>query len=191
MAVLQVDKLQIGYGSRCVLKEASFSIGKGEIVGIIGCNGAGKSTLLKLIAGLVKPTSGNISGTDGLKLSYVFQEDRLLEWNTAKENLMFVRSDEASAEFWLNAMELGDRFDSYPAELSGGMCRRVAIARAMHFGGDVLLLDEPFKGLDGELKVRVAEHTRGRFGLIVAAVHSKEEAELLSDGSETLNVHIQ
>ena len=68
---------------------------------------------------------------------------------------------------------------------------RIPLREFKHFGGDVLLLDEPFKGLDGELKVRVAEHTRGRFGLIVAAVHSKEEAELLSDGSETLNVHIQ
>ena len=188
---IRFDDVTVDFGSAVPIKNMSVTLPEEGLCIVTGVSGAGKSTLLKLIAGLVKPTSGNISGTDGLKLSYVFQEDRLLEWNTAKENLMFVRSDEASAEFWLNAMELGDRFDSYPAELSGGMCRRVAIARAMHLGGDVLLLDEPFKGLDGELKVRVAEHTRGRFGLIVAAVHSKEEAELLSDGSETLNVHIQ
>ena len=61
MAVLQVEKLQIGYGSRCVLKEASFSIGKGEIVGIIGCNGAGKSTLLKTIRGLLPKQGGSVS----------------------------------------------------------------------------------------------------------------------------------
>ena len=188
---IRFDDVTVDFGSAVPIKNVSVTLPEEGLCIVTGVSGAGKSTLLKLIAGLVKPTSGNISGTDGLKLSYVFQEDRLLEWNTAKENLMFEMSDEASAEFWGNAMELGDRFDSYHAELSGGMCRRVAIARAMHFGGDVLLLDEPFKGLDGELKVRVAEHTRGRFGLIVAAVHSKEEAELLSDGSETLNVHIQ
>ena len=115
---IRFDDVTVDFGSAVPIKNMSVTLPEEGLCIVTGVSGAGKSTLLKLIAGLVKPTSGNISGTDGLKLSYVFQEDRLLEWNTAKENLMFVRSDEASAEFWLNAMELGDRFDSYPAELS-------------------------------------------------------------------------
>ena len=140
MAVLQVDNLQIGYGSRCVLKEASFSIGKGEIVSIVGPSGAGKTTLLQIIGTLDRPDSGsvtvdgiNVSGLSTNKLSdfrnrhigFVFQFHQLLPEFTALENIMipaFIagkgRSEaKARAEELLQFLGLADRANHKPNEL--------------------------------------------------------------------------
>ena len=93
---------------------------------------------------------------------------------------------ERVARDWLSRMELADAADQLPAELSGGMCRRVALARALAYGGDILLLDEPFNGLDDALRSRVAVYIKNAAPLIVLVTHDEAEAALFDAQSISL-----
>lgn len=146
-----IRNISKSYDEKKVLDNLSFEIPDKGIFGIFGASGHGKTTLLRLICGLETPDSGEILGTTELKISVVFQEDRLLPSLTALENVALV-SDKATASGLLERVGLAESADKYPSELSGGMSRRTAIARALAYGGDMLILDEPFKGLETELK---------------------------------------
>lgn len=146
-----IRNISKSYDGKKVLDKLSFEIPDKGIFGIFGASGHGKTTLLRLICGLEKPDSGEIFGTTELKFSVVFQEDRLLPSLTALENVALV-SDKATASGLLERVGLAESANKYPSELSGGMSRRTAIARALAYGGDMLILDEPFKGLEAELK---------------------------------------
>lgn len=152
------------------------------IFGVRGASGCGKTTLLRLLAGLEKPDSGEITGLEGKKLTYVFQEDRLLPSLNAKQNIEAV-CDAETASLWLERVGLGAHGGKYPDEMSGGMCRRVAFARAFAYGGDVVLLDEPFKGLDAEIKARLADFVceKAKKSLVILVTHDGAEAELSGD----------
>ena len=141
----------------------------------MGPSGSGKTTFLRLLMGTLKPFSGSVSVEPEQKKTFLFQEDRLLSWETALRNVA-LSSDEAQARKWLKRLEITD-VNQYPGELSGGMRRRVAIARALAFGGDMLLMDEPFKGLDEALKDRVSDVIRDSAQLIVMSTHDVKEAE--------------
>ena len=160
------------------------AIGSGIFL-ITGDTGAGKTTLFNCIAGLEKLDSGAILGMEGRRVAYMFQEDRLLPWINARENVEVVlrHSDEKQAQKWLEAVGLGEDGDKCPSELSGGMRQRVALARALAFGGDVILLDEPFRALDPKTRLRmetlVQEHSREALKLLVT--HDREEAQFLAD----------
>lgn len=142
------------YDGKRVLDGISLEIPERGIFGIFGASGQGKTTLIRIICGLEQPDGGEIIGTQGVNFSVVFQEDRLLPSLTALENVALV-SDKATAAEMLERVGLAESADKYPSELSGGMSRRTAIARALAYSGDALILDEPFKGLEAELKERV------------------------------------
>lgn len=168
------------YGEKTPIRDLTLILPDVGVVGVFGASGAGKTTLLRLLAGLLQPTSGTIEGLAGKRISMVFQEDRLLPWLTAVENVALVRDgSEADARALLAALALSAEADQLPRALSGGMQRRVALARALNFGGDVLLLDEPFKGLDAALCAEAAAVVRGRFPLTVIATHDRGEAAAL------------
>ncbi len=167
------------YDGKTVLQNLTLALPKGGTVALTGPSGTGKTTLLKLLAGLITPVSGHIEGLGGKRVSMVFQEDRLLPWRTALENVALFCGDERLARETLVRLELSDALDKRPSELSGGMQRRVALARALCYGGDILLLDEPFKGLEVALKIRVAKQVKGAFPLTVLATHDMAEAGLL------------
>ena len=154
---------------------------KRGVAAVSGRSGAGKSTLIRVLAGLLSPVSGDIDqGFISLKKAVVFQEDRLLPWLTAEENVAIAREGgTGEARRLLVAAGLSGFLSAYPDELSGGMKRRVALARAMHYGGDALILDEPFKGLDAPLRERVCKAVSGVFPLTVIATHDMDEARLL------------
>lgn len=175
--MIRFDHVQAGYPDKKIFLDLNAVFPERGAVALMGPSGFGKTTLLRLIAGLLKPASGKITGLDHQKIAFLFQEDRLLPWLTALKNVEIV-SDEKKAKYWLSQMEI-EETDKYPREMSGGMQRRIALARAMAFEGDILLLDEPFKGLDEELRKRIAERIRGRAGLTVLSVHDREEAELM------------
>lgn len=186
-------------GSVVALGNADFSIPKGRFVSLVGPSGCGKSTLLRLIAGLIKPTSGTLhlhgSQVTGPRqdVAMMFQRATLLEWRTAVENVLLPTeikgrvsdADRSRAMDLLRLVDLGDFAFSFPAQLSGGMQQRVALARLLQTGADVLLLDEPFGALD--------EFTRERLNVellrIVAEVgattifvtHNITEAIFLAD----------
>lgn len=172
----------------CVFGDFSMELREGEALAVMGESGSGKTTLVKLLLGLIKPDSGSIEGIAGKRISVVFQEDRLLPWYSAKENIALVMGDNDKKERDKNAlellseMELTEAADKPIRELSGGMQRRVSIARALAFGGDIIILDEPLKGLDAELKKRIAARIKAHFNTILLITHDEDEAKLFGCG---------
>ena len=177
--MIELKNVVCSYDGRPVLNGLDLTLPEAGAVAVTGPSGTGKTTLLRLLAGLILPASGTVEGLSGKRVAMVFQEDRLLPWRTALENVALFCKDEAPAREALAKLELEAALDKRPNELSGGMRRRVALARALCYGGDILILDEPFKGLDDALKLRVAEAVRGVFPLTVLATHDMGEAGLL------------
>jgi ABC-type nitrate/sulfonate/bicarbonate transport system ATPase subunit len=146
------------YGGRPVLQDISFEIKSHEVVSILGSSGSGKTTLLRLIARVLKQDAGEIE-TGSSRIGFVFQDHRLLPWRSALDNVALMlraagKSRDESREraaVWLDRMGLKGFYSYYPGQLSGGMARRVSIARAFAVEPEIMLMDEPFSSLDVEL----------------------------------------
>jgi len=183
--MIAIDHLTLSYGSQQVLKDCSLRVEAGSRVALMGPSGCGKTSLINVIAGLLTPDGGTVSVKG--KVSYVFQEPALFPWLTALENINVVLSDKADtlprAEQLLEAVGLSDCRDKYPHQLSGGQKQRIALCRGLAYGGDVLLLDEPLKGLDPDTRDRVAQlllqEWAGKTLLLVT--HDHWEADRLCD----------
>lgn len=155
------------YKDLTVYKDFSFAFERNRITSILGPSGCGKTTLLNMIAGTDKPDAGKIEGREGESVSYIFQEPRLLPWKTARENMLFVlRAKYTPTEArqltdkFLSLVNLYEYADFYPRQLSGGMRQRLSIARSFAFPSELILMDEPFKGLDFRLKENLIEAFR-------------------------------
>ncbi len=168
---------------RKVLDGFSIEFPDTGVVCLFGPSGCGKTSLLHIIAGLDSDFKGEIDGTQGKKISYLFQENRLLPWLTARENVLAVNEDEKLADRLLDCFGLAADKNKYPFELSGGMCRRVALARCLCYGGDIYLMDEPFKGVDVAAKENILAQIQGMFQnkLCIFVTHDIEEAASFSD----------
>ncbi|MFO7628161.1 MAG: ABC transporter ATP-binding protein [Prochlorococcaceae cyanobacterium] len=200
---LHVDKVSKRFGegrrSKLVLENISFSLNTGEFVALVGSSGSGKSTMMRLVAGLDRPTSGQIfvAGDPvkgpGPDRGMVFQKYSLFPWLTAAENVAFgmqlqgrkpAEIRERTAYF-LEVVGLLDAGRRMPGELSGGMQQRVAIARALAAEPKVLLLDEPFGALDIQIRESMQEFLYQlwqRTGLTALLItHDLEEALLMSN----------
>lgn len=173
--MITLSRVNAGYDGKTVFKDFDLSLPDTGRIALMGESGRGKTTLLRLLAGLTYPQSGKISGLEHKKISFLFQEDRLLPWRTVLENAALGSSKEKAA-FWLKKLEIEDT-SVLPSVLSGGMQRRTALARALAFEGDVLLMDEPFKGLDEELRSRVIRLVRDACPLIIFTTHDEQEAK--------------
>ena len=189
-----VKKLCKSFDGKDVLTDFSHIFPGGKVTCIVGSSGCGKTTLLNLMLNLIRPDSGSIEGLSGRTIAAVFQEDRLLEHCSPAANLRAVlRSREAIAQIpdALRAVGLGNASDKPVRTLSGGMKRRVAILRALLTDADVLLMDEPFKGLDADTRDAVIRwmlpRTAGKTVIIVT--HTPAEASLL--GGEILELNPQ
>ncbi len=178
--MLTITNLSFSYTpERPILDSFSLTALRGERICIRGASGKGKTTLLRLVAGLETPTSGEIAIAPSCKTAMVFQEDRLLPWLTAKGNVSLV-SDDVSAVRLLTALGLGDALDAKPKTLSGGMCRRAALARALAVQPDLLLLDEAFKGVDPARKGEIFKLLNTQYRDCCILFTSHEEAEIAS-----------
>lgn len=154
--MLKVIGLKKYYNHRKILSDLSFEVGENEIAAIVGPSGCGKTTMLNIISGLEKEYIGYVEKTSG-KIGYVFQEDRILAWLTVAENIKIVnqKGSDKEVQYYIDLVGLNGYEKFYPDELSGGMKQRCAIARALYFGSDFLLMDEPFKSLDYILKQKM------------------------------------
>lgn len=153
---LCVKNLCKAYHGRAVLQNISFTAGAG-VTCVMAPSGAGKTTLLRILLGLERADSGSITGAEDCRWAAVFQEDRLLEHLDAMGNLRFILGgalDAAKAQALLEELGLGDAGGKSVRAFSGGMKRRLALARALLAPSDALVLDEPFTGLDEESRAR-------------------------------------
>lgn len=193
--MLKVKEITFAFGKKTVLNNLSLELENGEILALMAPSGYGKTTLLGLVAGILRPQEGEIENTFE-KVAYVFQEPRLFPWLTVKENLLAVldEKDENAEKTVFDCLEyvgLSDAADKYPDELSGGMKSRASLARALAYGGDLFLLDEPFAALDENLRHNLAEklkeHLRARGASAILVTHNKEDAESIADRILTLS----
>ncbi len=155
-----VRDVTVRFGEKLVLDGFSMDAPGSGITALSGPSGCGKTTLLRVLGGLQVPERGCVEGVK--RPAFLFQEDRLLPWRTVGEHISDVlpkaRRDEVPR--WLALAELEGEENAYPADLSGGMSRRLALARTLALGGDLYLLDEPFTGVDAPRAVRMLERIR-------------------------------
>lgn len=182
---ISVKELTKRYREKEVFDRASFFIESGKTTAIMGKSGIGKTTLIKILMGLEKYDSGNIEGLKGKKVAAVFQEDRLCENLSPVTNVLIVCEKRITAErirCELAEIGLGDSADKPVRELSGGMKRRVAIVRSIMAESDILVLDEPFKGLDQETKNRVIDYLKKRIEgkTVILVTHDIGEAKIFN-----------
>lgn len=180
---LKVKGLVKAYDGTKIIDGFDIEFPEKGVVCLLGKSGCGKTTLMNCIAGLEKYDGGTVEGIDRKKISFVFQEDRLLPWINARNNILAVNNDEKLCDDILDKMGLAEHAKKLPKELSGGMRQRVAIARAAAYGGDIIMLDEPFKGIDIKTKAAVFELVKGfiKDKLCIFITHDIEEAKALAD----------
>jgi ABC-type nitrate/sulfonate/bicarbonate transport system ATPase subunit len=154
--MLKIENITLKYEDKTVIDGLSYNFAEGVVTAITGASGSGKTTLLYLLSGLKKAQKGTVYN-DHKRIAAVFQEHRLFPWLSAIDNITVTGADISRAKELLNILFPDETVDEkYPDELSGGMKQRIAIARALAYDPDILLLDEPFKGLDKETKTIVA-----------------------------------
>jgi ABC-type nitrate/sulfonate/bicarbonate transport system ATPase subunit len=169
-----------------VLQDVAFTLNRGEVGVLFGPSGCGKTTMLRLIARLDRDFDGAIAGPAN-KLAMVFQEPRLLPWRTVEENVRLVAPavGDATLTMLFDVLELGPHRSHYPGELSLGLARRVALARAFAVEPDILLLDEPFVSLDRALAARLQDElavlVENRAMTTLLVTHDVDEAVRLAD----------
>ncbi len=186
-----------------VLKNVNFHVNTGETLAILGYSGAGKSTILKMVASFMAPTSGHIyiddnqikKGNPHKKLGYLCQssEKMLFPWMNVEQNVIYplklrgeaIPSNINYCNYLLKILNLSHRVKSYPGDLSGGEQKRLALAIVLSYKPDILLLDEPFAGLDLELSQQlwdiVYSEIEKRKPTVLLVTHSFDEAALLAD----------
>ena len=172
---MKINNLSFKYDNKVVFNHLNLDLNEDRIY-LMAKSGEGKTTLLRLIAGLIKPDSGYIDN-EYKKIAMMFQEDRLLKWLNVKDNLMIINDDEDRVNELLKICEVDGSLNI--DELSGGMARRIALIRALLYDGDLLLLDEPFSGMDNKLKAKMADLILRSNEKIIASGHDEKEAELL------------
>lgn len=181
---IRVNNISKAYGEKQVLSRFSACFPQGAVSAIMAPSGRGKTTLLRLILGLEKPDEGEITGVPEAK-SALFQEDRLCPELSVLANIRMVTGravPEEQIRQLLEFLGMGGSGETPACRLSGGMARRAALARALLYPGELLVLDEPFNGLDADTRQRaaqaIARYAAGRTILLVT--HRREDLELLN-----------
>lgn len=171
----RVEDLSVSFGEKQVLEHFTLEIPERGITALSGPSGCGKTTLLRVLAGLQKPDAGRVVGIDPKETVLLFQENRLLPGRRVREQITAVlpRPRRGEAERWLALAELEGEGASRVGELSGGMQRRLALARALALGGAWYLLDEPFAGVDQERAGRMLERIRALDVPVLLASHEE------------------
>lgn len=181
--MIDIKNLTVKY-DKVVLDNVNLNFSKG-VYCIVAPSGTGKTTLFNAIVGLVK-YSGNITVKG--KISYLFQEDRLLNWLNAKENIMLVEPDEIKVQEYIKIFGVDEFFYEMPQNLSGGMKRRVALVRTLAYNADIYLLDEPFKGLDEDNAQKVREVIKDISQTKLVLIVTHDEQDILKLNAEKVSL---
>lgn len=189
--MIEIKNLYKSYHKKKIYENLNLKIEENKISCLIGASGYGKTTLLRILAGLEGYEKGQIEGLDGKRISFVFQDNRLMNWLSVSENICYVIEDlpkaekEARLEWALKLLRLEKERNSHVETLSGGMQRRVAIARALVYESDLLLMDEPFVGLDEALKEEIIKKLhqvwQEKQQTVILVTHEKETAQRLGN----------
>jgi len=214
-AIINIDRLNVGYGEEVILKDLQFQVNRGEITVILGRSGCGKSTILKTLVGLLPPISGQVYFFNELmdyksekslerlynKIGVLYQASALLNSMTLYENIALpirihypdfsIEIEQEMVYSRLTQVGLAENAHKYPAELSGGMRKRAALARAMIMNPDIIFCDEPSAGLDpitaaglDDLMINLKKH----FGMtFVVVTHELRSIEKIADHAVVLN----
>jgi ABC-type nitrate/sulfonate/bicarbonate transport system ATPase subunit/ABC-type nitrate/sulfonate/bicarbonate transport system permease component len=190
---VEASSLAFGFKNKAVIDSISFSVQREQFVTFLGPSGCGKTTLLNLIAGIYRPVAGSLV-VDSRRISFVFQNDTLLPWRSALGNVLLpfeLNGEPITMQLRQRGLEILDRLGLFgaetasPAELSGGMKKRVELARALVTEPDLLILDEPFSSLDiitrEKLNILLRSVHYATRSSVVMVTHSVEEACFLSD----------
>ncbi len=176
---MKLKNIYKSYENLKIIDDFTAEIENGKITCLFGKSGCGKTTLINIILGLTDADCGEIIDC-GERISVVFQEPRLIPWLTAYQNLKIISE---KADYYLNAVELSKFKNNFPSTLSGGMKQRLSIARALCADFDILIMDEPFKGIDFALKTKIMDfiksETKGK--TVIFITHDHKEALSFSD----------
>ena len=181
--MIRFEEVSLTFGDCRVLDCCTELLPERGVVCLFGPSGCGKTSFVRVLTGLQKPDSGRVTGIRPGEASVVFQEHRLLPWLTARENVAAVLPKGGDPLRWLRIVGLEQAADLLPKALSGGMQRRAALARALAYGGMLLVLDEPFQGLDLAAKQEIYPHIRTVAATkpVLLITHDPEEAAALAD----------
>jgi NitT/TauT family transport system ATP-binding protein len=189
---LKISNLYKSFRDINLFNNFNIKLKENTITCILGPSGCGKTTLLNIIGKTIEADSGIFNGFENKKLSYIFQEPRLLPWKTVRENISFVLNENNESaknnsiiDEYLKLVELDKFVNFYPSKLSGGMKQRVAIARAFAYSSDIILMDEPLKALDLKLKLNLIKAFQRIWQFdkrtVIFVTHDIDEALLLGN----------
>ena len=170
-----------------VIAGVSFALDAGEVGVLVGPSGCGKSTMLRILAGLDHDFQGRVSRPTGARIGFVFQEPRLLPWRSVEHNVRIAAplADDAKLAALFDILELKAHRNHFPGELSLGLARRVALARAFAVEPELLILDEPLASLDAALAARLRDQVAmlvdGRSMITLLVTHDADDAVRLGD----------
>jgi len=197
--VVEFEHVNVGYGATPVLIDMNFSVERGDFVSLLGPSGCGKSTCLNVTAGLLKVHSGaaRFNGEPIVRTNtstgYMTQDDTLLPWKNVRDNIALplrIKRRPATeirerTNFYLELLDVAHAADKYPSQLSGGMKRRVLLARSMIYDPEILLMDEPFAALDAQMRADLHVELRRMCNelnqTVLFVTHDIGEAAVLSD----------
>ena len=198
-SLLRIRGLSVGFGGPPIIEGIDLDVGAGRFVSLIGPSGSGKTSILRVVTGLLEPLRGTVElGVSLPDIGFLFQDDALLPWRTARQNVALglrIRDvppadADARADHWLATLGLAGYGDRFPAQLSGGQRKRVAIAQVLALRPRLLLMDEPFAALDAIVRTRITQELldwveRDRLTVLLVT-HDLEEAICASDAVAVL-----
>lgn len=179
--MIKLEDVSLKFGERTILQHCSAALPERGVLCLFGPSGCGKTTFARVLTKLQNPDSGSVKGIEPAESAMMFQEHRLLPWLTVRQNVAAVLPKHGDAMVWLRMAGLADAAEQLPSALSGGMQRRAALARALAYDSKLLVLDEPFQGLDLPAKQALYPH-------ILAAAETKPVLLITHDRKEAMTL---